>query len=127
MASELLAWMQMLAVDGPARAWEPKRLGLRLFTAAGRLARRPPAAPRRDLALGHPADRRDHPPAVPCPRLTSQNHPTTRKGHRRARGTLPTRRDSRAARHSQTLKTANGRSLNRADQGRETPRLVLPS
>ena len=37
MASELLAWMQMLALDGPARAWEPKRLRLRLFSAAGRL------------------------------------------------------------------------------------------
>jgi hypothetical protein len=39
MAGELLAWMQMLALDGPARAWEPKRLRLRLFSAAGRLAR----------------------------------------------------------------------------------------
>jgi hypothetical protein len=39
MASELIAWMQMLALDGPARAWEPKRLRLRLFTAAGRIAR----------------------------------------------------------------------------------------
>jgi Transposase DDE domain group 1 len=39
MASELTAWMQMLALDGPARAWEPKRLRLRLFSAAGRLAR----------------------------------------------------------------------------------------
>jgi hypothetical protein len=39
MASELLAWMQLLALDGPARAWEPKRLRLRLFSAAGRLAR----------------------------------------------------------------------------------------
>ncbi len=39
MASELLAWMQMLALDGPARAWEPKRLRLRLFCAAGRLVR----------------------------------------------------------------------------------------
>src|SRR5690242_10253762 len=39
MASELLAWTAMLALDGPARAWEPKRLRLRLFTAAGRLAR----------------------------------------------------------------------------------------
>src|SRR5882757_11257521 len=37
MASELLAWMAMLALDGPARAWEPKRLRLRLFTAAGRI------------------------------------------------------------------------------------------
>ena len=39
MASELTAWMAMLALDGPARAWEPKRLRLRLFSAAGRLAR----------------------------------------------------------------------------------------
>ena len=39
MACELLAWMAMLALDGPARAWEPKRLRLRLFTAAGRLGR----------------------------------------------------------------------------------------
>jgi len=39
MASELLAWTAMLALDGPARAWEPKRLRLRLFSAAGRLVR----------------------------------------------------------------------------------------
>jgi hypothetical protein len=39
MACELTAWMAMLALDGPARAWEPKRLRLRLFSAAGRLAR----------------------------------------------------------------------------------------
>ena len=39
MASELLAWTAMLALDGPARAWEPKRLRLRLFTTAGRLTR----------------------------------------------------------------------------------------
>jgi Transposase DDE domain group 1 len=39
MACELLAWMAMLALDGPARAWEPKRLRLRLFSAAGGLAR----------------------------------------------------------------------------------------
>jgi hypothetical protein len=39
MACELTAWLQMLALDGPARAWEPKRLRLRLFAAAGRLVR----------------------------------------------------------------------------------------
>ena len=39
MACELLAWMQMLTLDGPARKWEPKRLRLRLFSAAGRLTR----------------------------------------------------------------------------------------
>ena len=37
LACELTAWMQMLAFDGPARRWEPKRLRLRLFSAAGRL------------------------------------------------------------------------------------------
>jgi hypothetical protein len=39
MASELLAWMQMLALESPARGWEPRRLRLRLFSAAGRLVR----------------------------------------------------------------------------------------
>jgi hypothetical protein len=39
MACELLAWTAMLALDGPARAWEPKRLRLRLFTVAGRIVR----------------------------------------------------------------------------------------
>ena len=37
MACELTAWMQMLALDGSARTWEPKRLRLRLFSAAGRI------------------------------------------------------------------------------------------
>jgi hypothetical protein len=39
LACELLAWMAMLALDGQARRWEPKRLRLRLFTAAGRIVR----------------------------------------------------------------------------------------
>ncbi len=39
LACELLAWTQMLALDGSARRWEPKRLRLRLFSAAGRLLR----------------------------------------------------------------------------------------
>jgi hypothetical protein len=39
MASELLAWTAMLALGGAARACEPKRVRLRLFTAAGRLVR----------------------------------------------------------------------------------------
>jgi hypothetical protein len=39
LACELLAWTQMLALAGDARRWEPKRLRLRLFSAAGRLAR----------------------------------------------------------------------------------------
>ena len=39
LACELLAWMQMLALPGPARRWEPKKLRLRIFAAAGRLVR----------------------------------------------------------------------------------------
>ncbi len=39
MPCELLAWLQMLALTGPARRWEPKRLRLRLYSAAGRLVR----------------------------------------------------------------------------------------
>jgi hypothetical protein len=34
-----MAWMQMLALTGQARRREPKRLRLRRFSAAGRLAR----------------------------------------------------------------------------------------
>jgi len=36
-ALDLLAWMPMLALTGNARRWEPKRLRLRLFSAAARL------------------------------------------------------------------------------------------
>jgi hypothetical protein len=40
LATELTAWMQMLALaDHDARRWEPKKLRLRLFSAAARVAR----------------------------------------------------------------------------------------
>jgi hypothetical protein len=39
LACELLAWTQLLALAGPARRWEPKRLRLRVFAVAGRLVR----------------------------------------------------------------------------------------
>jgi hypothetical protein len=38
LACDLLAWTQLLALAGEARRWEPKRLRLRLFAVAGRLA-----------------------------------------------------------------------------------------
>jgi Transposase DDE domain group 1 len=39
LAVELIAWMQVLALPShEARRWEPKRLRLRLFSTAGRLA-----------------------------------------------------------------------------------------
>jgi hypothetical protein len=39
LACDLLAWTQMLALTGPARRWEPKRLRLRIFSCAGRIVR----------------------------------------------------------------------------------------
>ena len=39
LACDLMAWMQMLVLQGSARRWEPKRLRLRLFSVAGRLIR----------------------------------------------------------------------------------------
>ncbi len=39
LACELLAWMQMLALAGDARRWEPKRLRLRILAVAGQLVR----------------------------------------------------------------------------------------
>jgi hypothetical protein len=40
LASELTAWMQMLALDGhPARRWEPKRLRLRIFSTVARMVK----------------------------------------------------------------------------------------
>ncbi|MFD6897894.1 transposase, partial [Rhodococcus sp. NPDC060086] len=40
LAVELTAWMQTVALAGSdARRWEPKRLRLRLFSIAGRIAR----------------------------------------------------------------------------------------
>jgi hypothetical protein len=39
LACELIAWTQMLALTGSSRRWEPKRLRLRLFSAAGRIVR----------------------------------------------------------------------------------------
>ena len=100
LACDLLAWMQMLALTGAARRWEPKRLRLRLFTCAGRIvrgSRRLQAPPRRQLALDRGDHHRDYPSAGPRTQLTSQN-PSLQPGRTdpRARGTPPTRRDSRA-------------------------------
>jgi len=39
LACELLAWVQMLALTGASRRWEPKRLRLRIFACAGRIVR----------------------------------------------------------------------------------------
>ena len=80
MACELLAWTQMLALDGPARAWEPKRLRLRLFSspaawsaaAGGCGCASPPPGPGPPRSVPpspacrtwHPADHPGPPPAI---------------------------------------------------------------
>lgn len=76
LARELTAWAQMIALTGKARRWEPKRLWLRIFPIAGRLA-----CSGRSLRLrlaktwpGAAEHRRNHPPAGHPLRLTS---PTT--------------------------------------------------
>jgi hypothetical protein len=70
--------MQMLALAGAARRWEPKRLRLRLFSAAVRIVRGglpPETPPRPALALGTPDHCRNHPHAGPGARLNSPNRP----------------------------------------------------
>ena len=131
LACELLAWMQMLALDGPARRWEPKRLRLRLFTCAGRIVRGGRRLQLRLAASWPWASRdhhRDHPPAGPRTRLTSQN-PSLRPGRTdpRARGTPPTRRDSRAATLTSRRKQAARRSLRPPNQDHERCRLGNPA
>ena len=110
LACELLAWTQMLALAGDARRWEPKRLRLRLFSVAGRLVRggrrlrlRLAAA----LALGRAGSPPRSPGCRPS-RPADQPEQPLRPGRRstRARGTPPTRRDSRAARHDRTLESS---------------------
>ncbi|CCK32806.1 transposase [Streptomyces davaonensis JCM 4913] len=49
-ALDLLAWMPMLALTGQTRLWEPRRLRLRLFSAAGQLVT---TGRRRILRLAH--------------------------------------------------------------------------
>ena len=73
MASELLAWMQMLALDGPARAWEPNGCGCSPPPGAWSAA---------DAACGcapHPAPRADGPvgsnPGLSAPAAASRPAP----------------------------------------------------
>jgi hypothetical protein len=111
LACELLAWMQMLALTGPARRREPKRVRLRIFSIAGRLVRggrrlRPPpaAAPGRTLALGQPDHHCPRPAARPRPRLTSPNRPCDQVGTHQGPWNPAHRRDSRDTRHGSKLK-----------------------
>ena len=108
MASELLAWMQMLALDGPARAWEPKRLRLACSPPPGASSAaaaepgcaslRPgpgrPSSPPRSPACKHshpvdqhqttPTTRKDTPgPVEPRPPGATAGQPDTRRDQKR--------------------------------------------
>ena len=129
LACELLAWTQMLALAGPARRWEPKRLRLRVFAVAGRLVR---GGRRLRLRL---AERwpwaREITAAIsrlqaPPVRLTSRNYPGNQEGEAtRTRGTPPTRRDSRAARHGPVQKQPRSRRLRPTSPSHERLRLTF--
>ncbi len=78
---------------------------IRRCRASGPQRTAPAAPPRGALALGRAAHHRSRPPAGPPVRLVARTATTSRKENTRDRGTPPTRRDSRAARHEPTLKT----------------------
>ena len=95
LAGDLIAWMQTLALTGhPARRWEPKRLRLRLFSIAGRLAvtgrRRcctwPPPAP-----FTAPGPRRPAPPRRPGRARLTTATPSRRPPPTRTVEPAPTR------------------------------------
>jgi hypothetical protein len=111
LACELLAWTQLLALTGTARRWEPKRLRLRLLSAAC-------GSDSPTMAPGPRAQRR-HPPADPPVRLSSRNsHYDQERTTPGARGTPPTRRDSRTAGHGLHLKQSTSRTPRPPRQGR---------
>jgi hypothetical protein len=70
MACELTARKQPLALEAPARAWEPERMRLRLFSTAGRLVhggRRTPLRLAATLALSCTHHHHDQPTASLAP------------------------------------------------------------
>ena len=90
---DLLAWTQILLLDGDLAAAEPKKLRYRLLHVAARITRtRPtnPTAHRRNLALGNRTRHRVHPPqrAATPDRLTPPPHrvDTTRRNPANAPG-----------------------------------------
>ena len=99
LACELLAWMQMLALHGTPRRWEPKRLRLRLFSCAGRIVK---GGRRLRLRLastwpwaGLITTAITRLQALPAPPPDQHQPPRlSRKGTTRTRGIPPTQHDS---------------------------------
>lgn len=104
LALDLLAWMLMLALTGQTRRWEPKKLRLRLFSAAAQLVttgrtcrhrfttRGPGPTRSPEQATGSrpcpaPADQPNRPPqrsAPPHREVESGAHPTRQPGRQPA-------------------------------------------
>ena len=129
MACDLLAWTAMLALDGPARRWEPKRLRLRLFTAAGRIVRgsrrlRLRLAARWPWASTSPPR---SPGSRPWPPADQPGRPATRKENQRARGTPPPGATAGPPARTRPSKTATARRPAQAsNQDHERSRLMRP-
>ena len=127
------AGLRAARLDADARLHRPRPpMGTQTGPAAdlhlrrtARPRRPPPAAPpRRDAGPGPPASPLRTTACKPS-RPADQPQPPQRpkKENTRARGTPPTRRDSRATRHGPALKTATSRYLRPAQHDHERSRL----
>jgi hypothetical protein len=127
LACELLAWMTVLALPGPARRWEPKRLRLRLFTAAGRIVRSRQRL-RLRLAARWPWARQITTAITPAAgtgtRLTSKTRPLRLGKDNHAPWNLAHPARQRAASHGNSVKTAITRGLGPQTQDHERSRLM---
>jgi Transposase DDE domain group 1 len=124
MACELTAWMQMFARDG-ARRWEPKRLRLRLFSVAGRLARGGHRL-RLRIAATLPGPATSPPPSPACrPSRLPDQRSAAYTPERTTQGPVEPRPPARqpSNRAPPDAETAADRSLSRPPQERETSRL----
>jgi hypothetical protein len=102
LASELLAWTQMLAPGRPSRpplgTQTPAPARLVHSRTPGQRRATAPAPPLQPVAMGRPHRLRHHPPADTARTLTTTHPPRQPlEGDHPGRGTPPTRRDSRAA------------------------------
>ena len=124
LACELLAWTQMLALTGPARRREPSACSQprAAWPAAGASSGcgSPSAGPGLRSSPPQP------PVCRPChPAYLPQQHPRPGRRTTRARGTPPTQRDSRAARHGHTPKSTPAEHLRPPQPGHERSRLEI--
>jgi len=92
LASELTAWTQLLALDGPARRWNPNDCACACSPPPDVWSKAADAFSYalQPMEIGRPDHHRDHPPAQPARTVTTPNRPN-QNGRRppRDRGTPP--------------------------------------